>query len=74
VLDVTYIDESRAVSGTQVVQYRSLIQVSQVRHVLDFLKLGRVHLLDVIFLHHFLLYTQRVNTAFFISKCVMSVH
>lgn len=47
----TYVDQHRLVTGPQVVQHRSLIQVSHVGHVINFLVFWRVHLLDVIFLH-----------------------
>ena len=67
IMMITYIDESSAVSCTQVVQHGSLVQVSQVRHVLDLLKLGRVHLLDVILLHHLLLHSAPRFVVFLIG-------
>lgn len=40
----TYIDQFRIVSLSKVVEYSSLVKISQVSHVLDFLEFRRVYL------------------------------
>ena len=67
---ITYIDESSAVSRTQVVEHGSLVQVSQVRHVLDLLKLGRVHLLDEVLFHHLLLHSASTKSPRFVASLI----
>ena len=47
----TYVDQTIDISGSQVVEYGGLVQVGQVGHVNQHLKLGRIHLLDNILLH-----------------------
>ena len=42
---LTYVDEAGVVTLAQVVENAGLVEVGQPRHVLKFLKLGRVHLL-----------------------------
>ena len=54
-LKMAYVDESGAVSWSQVVQHGRLVEIGQVRHVLDLLKLRRIHLLDLILLYRLLL-------------------
>lgn len=49
----TYVDQLVVVSLFQVVQYRGVVQVGQVRHVLGFLILGRVHLAHLFLLKIF---------------------
>ncbi len=44
---MTYVDELGEVSGLEVVQYRGVVQVSQVAHVLATLEFGRIHLLHL---------------------------
>jgi hypothetical protein len=44
----TYIDQARVVSAGEVVEHRSLVEKREFSHVLDFVKLGRVHLLDIV--------------------------
>jgi len=51
------IDESGVVSWTQVVQNGCLIEVGQISHVVNFLELGRIHLLNRIFLDRLVLQT-----------------
>jgi len=57
----THVDVAASVARTQVVQHGSLVQVGQVGHVLNLLELGRIHLLNRIFLNRFLL---QQNTLF----------
>jgi len=52
---LTHVDKSGVVSCTQVVQNGRFIQVGQISHVVNFLELGRIHLLDRVFLDRFLL-------------------
>jgi len=54
---IAYVDKSGAISSSQVVQHGSFVEVRQVCHVFDLLKLRRIHLLDLILLHHFLLHS-----------------
>ena len=42
----THVDKFCLVSGPQVVEDRGLVEISEIGHVLTFLKLGRVHLAD----------------------------
>lgn len=51
----TYVDESIEVTGSEVVQDRSLVEIGHVGHVLAHLKLRWVDLLEVILLHSFVL-------------------
>ena len=50
-----YVDEPRVISSSEVVQNGRLVEVGQVGHVVDLLKLWRVHLLDDILLDRLLL-------------------
>lgn len=45
-----YVDELGVVTLLQVVENRSIVEVGQIGHVLGFLILGRVHLLQLILL------------------------
>lgn len=45
-----YVDELGVVTLLQVVEDRSIVEVGQIRHVLAFLVLGRVHLLQLVLL------------------------
>jgi len=45
-----YVDELGVVTLLQVVKDRSIVEVGQIRHVLAFLVLGRVHLLQLVLL------------------------
>lgn len=56
----TYVDESAGVTSAQVVQHRSFVEVGQVSHVINFLELRRIHLLNRILLNVFLLQTQHI--------------
>lgn len=44
----SYVDQIGIVSGFEIMQNRGLVQVRQVAHVLAFLKLGRIDLLNLI--------------------------
>jgi len=46
----SYIDELGVVTLLQVVEDRSIVEVSQIGHVLAFLILGRIHLLQLVLL------------------------
>lgn len=56
----TDVDETSVVASAQVVQNRSLVQVSQVRHVLQLLKLRWIHLLNDVFLDRSLLFIDNM--------------
>ena len=58
---MTYVDETTAVARSQIVQDGRLVQVGQVGHVLHFLELWRVHLLNRIFLHCLLLQEKQCS-------------
>lgn len=45
-----YVDELGVVTLLQVVEDRSIVEVGQIGHVLAFLVLGRVHLLELVLL------------------------
>lgn len=45
----TYINETREIPLPQVMQHRGLIQASQRSHIFNFVELGRVHFLHIIF-------------------------
>lgn len=45
-----YVDELGVVTLLQVVEDRSIVEVGQIGHVLGFLILGRVHLLQLVLL------------------------
>lgn len=55
----SYVDESRVISVLEVVQHRSLIQTGELSHVLHFVELRRVHLLDVVLVYLHLRFTQQ---------------
>ena len=54
----THVDKFSLVSGLQVVEDRGLVEVSEVGHILTLLELGRVNLLDLFSLEHFLIMTD----------------
>ena len=47
ILGKSYIDQFSHISGFQIPQDRSLIEISQVRNIIEFLHLGRVDLLHL---------------------------
>lgn len=47
----THVDHPGGVASAQVVQHRRLVEVRQHGHVFNHVILGRIHLLDVPFLH-----------------------
>ena len=55
----THVDEAGVVSLPEVVQHAGLVEVRETSHVLDLLKLGRIHLLGVADVHLYLLRRRR---------------
>lgn len=55
---LAYVDHSHVVSGSQVMQNRGLVQIGHVGHVFNLLKLGWIHLLDIILLYCTILLRQ----------------
>ena len=52
---VTDIDQIRLISGVEVVDHRSLIQVRKLGHIISLVELGRIDLVDLIGIHFSLL-------------------
>lgn len=67
--DQTDIDHPHAVSPLQVEEDRSFVQVGQHGHVLNHVKLGRVHRLQVFFFHNEKL-KKKSTLQLFVSKKV----
>ena len=59
ILTVTYIDEHLLISCPEVMKDRGLIKIGHVSHVINHLKLRRVHLLTQILLKGFLLLNKK---------------
>ena len=55
----THVDEAGVVSLPEVVQHAGLVEVCETSHVLNLLKLGRIHLLGVADVHLYLLRRRR---------------
>jgi len=57
--EVTYVDVSAAVSRSQIVEDGRFVEVSQIGHVFQLFELGRIHLLNQVFLQRLLLQVPR---------------
>ena len=75
-IEATYVDEVFVVALPQIVQHSSVVQVRKISHILDFLKLGWVHRLALVFLESlflifcfcfFVLFLCPKNFSFFFS-------